>query len=127
MNFLLDTCTFLWVAEASPRLSARARTAFLSPGNRFFLSTVSVAEICIKVGRGRLHLHSPPKKFVHYEQSENKLISLDFTQDHAYHLATLPHIHKDPFDRMLICQALEHQLTILTPDPLIQQYQVPTA
>ena len=126
MNFLLDTCTFLWLADNAPQLSPAARETFLDPANTFYFSAASAAEICIKVSIGKLHLRTDPQRLIEDEQAKNALLLLPFSQVHAFHLITLPPIHKDPFDRMLITQALSHTLTLLTPPPLIRQYPVPT-
>ncbi len=124
MRLLLDTCTFLWVIEGSKSLSSTAIEAFSSPGNEVYFSAVSSWEINVKYRLGKLVLPFPPDQFIPKERERHYVASLDLTVADTLHLHKLPVSHKDPFDRMLVCQAIEQSLTILTPDPLIQQYPV---
>jgi PIN domain nuclease of toxin-antitoxin system len=126
MNFLLDTCTFLWLATDPTRLSAAANVARADPGNTFTLSAVSAWEIGVLFSLGRLALSQPPVLFVPQERQLHRIGVLELSEDAATHVSNLPQHHRDPFDRMLVCQALIHGLTILTPDPVIRQYAVPT-
>lgn len=124
MRLLLDTSTFLWIITDAPKLSARARELFLDPGNEVYLSSVSVWEMAIKYVMGRLPLPEPPERFVPSQRELHGIEPLPLDEEAALHLARLPLLHKDPFDRMLICQAIVHGLAILTPDTLINQYPV---
>ncbi len=126
MNLLLDTCTFLWVVTDAPDLSQRARELFQDPGNSVYLSSVSAWEISVKYLLGRLPLPEPPESFVGPMRSRHGIEPLSLEEEAALMLPRLPELHKDPFDRMLVCQALTHQLTLLTPDALIRQYPVRT-
>lgn len=126
MNLLLDTCTFLWLVTGSDQLSPTARNLFSDPDNDVYLSAASAWEISIKWSLGKLPLPETPEKFV-TEQRENHFISpLPISENATFLLPKLPNHHKDPFDRILVCQAIEHNLTILTTDPLIQKYPVKT-
>ena len=125
MNYLLDTCTFLWLTLNHPQLSNAARQAIVNPANTAFFSVVSTWEICIKHSSGKLPLPLQPEQFVPMQRSMHRIISIGFDEPDVYWLRHLPALHKDPFDRMLVCQALALNLTILTPDPKIQQYPVP--
>lgn len=78
----------------------------------------------MKYSLGKLHLPLSPDKFVPKERKRHLIASLELTEQDTLHLCKLPTPHKDPFDRMLICQAIEHSLTILTSDPLITQYPI---
>ncbi len=91
-----------------------------------FLSSVSVWEIIVKNGIGKLPLPLPAEEFIASQRIKHKIETLPLTEKAVFHLAKLPQHHKDPFDRMLICQAIEHDLTILTSDGLIVQYPVKT-
>lgn len=127
MNILLDTCSFLWIISGSGELSATAREAFADPGNEVFLSAASCWEISVKWSLGKLRLPEDPARFLPEQRSQHYIEPLPITEQSVFHLAKLPHHHKDPFDRILICQAIEHSLVLLTPDPLITQYPVRTA
>ncbi len=123
---LLDTSTFLWVVLGARELSERARHLFVDPGNEAYLSAVSAWEIAIKHSLGRLPLPAAPERFILNEREAHGIESLALDEESALHLVRLPQLHNDPFDRMLVCQALIHGLVILTPDSLISQYPVRT-
>ena len=122
MNFLLDTCTFLWVITNAPELSKRAKEVFINPENDFFLSSVSCWEMAIKCSLGRLPMPKPPFEYIPNQREKHGILPLELDEASALHLTRLPDLHKDPFDRMLVSQALVCSLTILTPDKLISQY-----
>ncbi|MEW6521259.1 MAG: type II toxin-antitoxin system VapC family toxin [Thermodesulfobacteriota bacterium] len=127
MNILLDTCSFLWIISGSGELSATAREAFAEPGNEVFLSAASCWEISVKWSLGKIRLPEVPARFLPKQRSQHFIEPLPITEQAVFHLAKLPHHHKDPFDRILVCQAIEHSLVLLTPDPLITQYPVRAA
>jgi PIN domain nuclease of toxin-antitoxin system len=124
MRILLDTCTFLWIIGDAPELSNRARELFIDPANDVFLSAVSAWEISVKHGLGRLPLPEPPEKFIPLQRERHGIEALPLEEEATLYLNRLPSSHRDPFDRMLICQAIVHGLVILTPDELITQYPV---
>lgn len=124
MNLLLDTCTFLWLVEGSTMLSRRAVELFSDPANTAWLSSASAWEISVKHALGRLPLPDPPARFVPRERKRHAIEPLPLDEEAALHLSRLPKHHKDPFDRILICQALVGGMAILTPDPLIVAYPV---
>lgn len=126
MDYLLDTCTFLWIAHDPMRLSLRVVQLLATPGVSLFLSAVSAWEIAVKYGQGRLQLPQPPHRFVPDQRARHLIAELPLTEAAALLVPNLPGHHKDPFDRMLICQALAHNLTILTDDADIRRYPVPT-
>jgi PIN domain nuclease of toxin-antitoxin system len=127
VRLLLDTCTFLWIVSGSDQLSARARAEFSDPGNEVFLSVVSAWEVAVKHRLGRLPLPAPPTEFVPAQRADHGIDDLPLDEESALQLARLPDLHKDPFDRMLVCQAVVHGLLLLTPDQSIRQYSVRTA
>lgn len=127
MRVLLDTSTFLWVISDAPELSAHARELFVDPGNEVYLSSVSAWEMAIKHALGRLPLPEPPERFVPSQRKQHGIEPLQLDEEAALHLTRLPPLHKDPFDRMLVCQAMVHNFVILTPDRLVNQYPVRTA
>jgi len=124
VKLLLDTCTFLWLIRGSEELSANAIDAFTDQKNEVYLSSVSAWEINIKYRLGKLSLPLSPEKFIPKERKRHMVAPLDLSEQDTFHLLKLPTPHKDPFDRMLVCQAIEHSLTILTPDPLVTQYPI---
>ena len=126
MNLLLDTCTFLWIVQGSPAVSVEAKEVFSSPENTVFLSVISAWEISVKWGLDKLRLPLSPEIFIPRERSRHLITELPLQENDIFPLNKLPGIHKDPFDRMLICQAIENGLTILTPDANIHQYPVKT-
>lgn len=126
MKVLLDTCAFLWITTDDDELSETARQIFKNPQNEMFLSPVSVWEIIVKNGIGKLPLPSPAEEFIALQRIKHEIETLPLTEKAVFHLGALPKHHKDPFDRMLICQAMEQDLTILTSDGLIVQYPVKT-
>ncbi len=126
MRFLLDTCTFLWIILDDPQLSGTAREVFVDPTQDVFLSSVSTWEITLKHGQGKLPLPSPPERVVPEQRVLHGIDSVPLDESSTFHLYRLPRLHRDPFDRMLVCQAIEHGMVILTPDTLITQYPVKT-
>ena len=126
MRLLLDTCTFLWIVSGSSELSKRAAQWFSDPANELFLSVVSAWEIAVKYSLGNLQLPAPPMDFVVSQREAHAIATLPLTEEEALYLPKIPKLHRDPFDRMLICQAVAGGLTILTPDPLISQYPIRT-
>ena len=126
MKLLLDTCTFLWIVGGTRDLPKRVADAFQSPENDVFLSAASAWEIAIKHAIGRLPLPEAPQRFVPAERDAHGIAPLTIDEESALHLARLPDLHRDPFDRMLVSQAIVHGLTIVTPDPLVTQYPART-
>jgi PIN domain nuclease of toxin-antitoxin system len=125
VKVLLDTCAFLWITTDDPQLSETARQIFKNPNNEIFLSSVSAWEI-IKNSIGKLPLPSLAEEFISSQRLKHEIDTLPLTEKAVFHLNKLPNHHKDPLDRTLICQAIEHDLTILTSDSLIVQYPVNT-
>jgi PIN domain nuclease of toxin-antitoxin system len=124
MKLLLDTCTFLWLITDAADLSARARSLFRDPANRVFFSSVSAWEIAVKCDLGKLFLPDSAEQFVPAQRKRHAIESLPLEEEAALMLPKLPHYHRDPFDRMLICQANYHGMTVLTPDSQITRYPV---
>ena len=127
MNLLLDTCTFLWILADDPSLSTRSRELFLDEDNECFLSAVSTWEIALKHSLGKLPLPGRPDRFIPEQRRRHGISPLPLDELAALQLPVLPRLHNDPFDRMLVCQAIAGGLTILTPDDQIARYPVMTA
>lgn len=127
-SYLLDTCTFLWMTLEPEKLSGQAADICADPAQALFLSAVSVWEIEIKHRLGRLELmEDPTEEFIPTQRAAFEVYTLSFDEPASLRQPTLPSIHRDPFDRMLVCQAMEHGLTILTPDRHIASYPVTVA
>ena len=123
MRLLLDTCTFLWLAGGGV-LSTLAAASIREPSNQLFLSAVSTWEIVSKYRAGRLPLPESPDRLIPIERRLRGVLALPFDEESALQVIRLPPLHRDPFDRMLISQAIAGSLTIVTPDPLIAQYPI---
>ena len=122
MKFLLDTCTFLWIAGGSEKVPAHVLRLYEKSDNDVYLSAASAWEIAVKYAGKRLGLANPPERFVPEQREAHGILSLPIDEESALHMSRLPFLHRDPFDRLLVGQAIVHGLTILTPDPLIAQY-----
>lgn len=121
MKILIDTHIFLWAISCPERLPSRWRTELESPANIVYLSAVSVAEIMIKASIGKLGINFDPVKIA----AESGFEMLDFSGGDALLLKDLPFHHRDPFDRMLIAQALNNKLPLMTDDKKIHRYGCP--
>ncbi len=126
MNLLLDTCIFLWYISGNSRLPENIRIEICNTENEVFLSVVSVWESFVKYQIGRLPLPEPPEKYLPIQRKRHQILSLKLDEESISHLAKLPLIHRDPFDRILICQSIEHNLTLVTVDNMIKAYPVYT-
>ena len=124
MKLLLDTCTFLWWSTGSRRVPKAVRSAVSDPANEVYVSTASTWEITLKHRVGRLPLPQPPERFLPEQRERHGFLSLPIDEASVLQLPRLPSLHQDPFDRILVCQAIEHGMTLLTPDRLIAQYPV---
>ena len=126
MKLLVDTCTFLWIVGGGRTLPPRVQGFYLSPDNEVYLSAVSAWEIALKYAAGRLPLPAAPERLVPAERERRGMIALPLDEETALHVLRLPPLHRDPFDRMLVSQAIVHGLVILTPDRLVSQYPART-
>ena len=120
MNLLLDTHALLWWLDASPRLSEKASAEIANGENLVFVSAVVVWEIRIKEALGKLCIPPNFREVLEKENFEN----LPITSSHAHAVARLPAHHRDPFDRMLVAQALEESLNVVTHDRQIGLYDI---
>lgn len=113
---------FLWYVSADARLPQSFADAIREPTNDVFLSVASIWEAVIKFGIGKLPLPSPPADYLPAQRIAHRIASLPIEEAAMRHLANLPLLHRDPFDRMLVAQALEHALTIVTVDSVVREY-----
>ena len=123
MKCLLDTCTFIWLTSEPKSLSELARKS-IEDSEALLLSDVSVWEICLKWQSGKIVLPRPPRDWCEEQIEIWNLQHLEIRRNHLFRVTELPVFHKDPFDRLLVAQALEERVTIVTPDHFIRQYPV---
>ncbi len=126
MKLLLDTCTFLWIAGGVRPIPSRVAAAYRSPDHEVFLSAASAWEIAVKHAAGRLALPAPPQSLIPAERERLGVAPLPIDEESSLHVARLPLLHRDPFDRMLVAQAIVHGMTIATPDDFIARYAART-
>jgi PIN domain nuclease of toxin-antitoxin system len=124
MRYLLDTQAFLFIVADDPRLSERARAFFIDPANEPALSIVSAWEIAIKTSIGKLDLPKKTGLWLREHLAENRIEVHPVELEHASRVAELPFHHKDPFDRLLIAQALCERLPVLGNDDAFDDYGV---
>lgn len=124
-RLLLDTHVFLWYIAADPRLPAAFEAAIRNPLNEVYLSAASVWEAVIKHALGKLPLPAPPAAYMPHQRAAHGIAPLPIDEGAMPHLAGLPLAHHDPFDRVLIAQALQHGLTVVTVDANVSAYPVP--
>jgi PIN domain nuclease of toxin-antitoxin system len=121
---LLDTHAFLWWVEDDARLSAAAREAISRTDNRILLSVVSVWEILVKAALGRLTVDGAVGERIPEQIDRNGFEVLPVHLRHALRLGRLPEVHRDPFDRMLVAQAIEDDLPFITGDRAVSRYPI---
>lgn len=126
MKLLLDTCTLLWLTLDADELSDTARELLVAPSSELVVSSASVWELAMKHALGRVHFDRPLDEWAADVREEYGLASLAIDDESALHLLRLPALHRDPFDRILVAQALVHGLAILTPDRAIRDYPART-
>lgn len=126
MNYILDTHIWLWWTLEPQLLSARATETIANPDNRIYLSAVCTWEATIKSSLGKLSLPGGPREFVRQAVELDGFTPLAISPEHSVGIFDLPPLHKDPFDRLLIAQAIFERAVLITEDPLIRQYGVAT-
>jgi PIN domain nuclease of toxin-antitoxin system len=124
MKLLLDTHLLLWAASAPDRLSPAAGALIQDPDNSLMFSAASLWEITIKQGLGRSDFQVDPR-LLRRGLIDNAYIELSITSDHVLAVASLPPLHKDPFDRLLAAQSQIEGVLLVTADPILGQYPGP--
>ncbi|MBP5972038.1 type II toxin-antitoxin system VapC family toxin [Brasilonema sp. CT11] len=124
MRLLLDTHTLIWVILNPEKLSERVTSLFFDRSNEILLSIVSVWEMQIKLQLGKLHFDLPLSELIESQQQANDLQLLPITTRHIYALENLPNHHRDPFDRLLMAQAMIKKMPLLSIDAVFDQYPV---
>jgi PIN domain nuclease of toxin-antitoxin system len=123
MKLLLDTHTFIWWDSQSSQIPASTLDLLKSSDNELLLSLVSVWEIQIKSHLGKLELKAPLLDIVQRQGSQNGVVILPITLNHIIELDQLPWHHKDPFDRLLIAQSRVESASLVSKDPVLDQYK----
>jgi PIN domain nuclease of toxin-antitoxin system len=125
MKLLVDTHIFLWYIAADPQLPVAIRDAIRNPGNDVFLSVASIWVAVVKYALGKLPLPEPPAGYLVRQREAHLIASLPIEEGAMGYLAALPLLHRDPFDRILVAQALQRGLTMVTIDTAVRAYPVP--
>lgn len=124
MRILLDTHAFLWWVTDSGELSGRARRLIADGRNEIFFSAASAWEIAIKSKLRRVTLPEDAERYIPEQLEQNAFQVLPVQLRHALRVAALPDLHRDPFDRLLVAQALSEELAILSKDPRLKGYSM---
>jgi PIN domain nuclease of toxin-antitoxin system len=124
MKVLLDTHAFLWLITDEDRLSENARETFLNTENSLFFSAASLWEICIKKGLGKISLKGGWFQTIQKEMEINTIQWLPIEMTHCAEVTELPYHHRDPFDRMLIAQAIVEKMKLLSRDSRLSGYAI---
>jgi PIN domain nuclease of toxin-antitoxin system len=119
VRLLLDTHILMWSLEDNPTLPKRARELVTDINNEIHISSISLWEIAIKVGTGKIRANA---RQIHQVALATGFVLLPFTPEHAIAVADLPHHHRDPFDRALLAQAIREPLHLLTHDEVLAAY-----
>jgi PIN domain nuclease of toxin-antitoxin system len=125
VRLLLDTCALLWYLDGSERIQPALRDVLTDGRNDLYSSDVSLLEMVIKYQLGKLPLPAPPSQLIPALRDRHGIEALALDAAAILALEHLPLLHRDPFDRLLVAQAVTRQLTLVTPDPMIRQYDVP--
>ena len=124
MKVLLDTHAFLWLITDEDRLSENARQTFLNTENSLFFSAASLWEICIKKSLGKISLKDGWFQTIKEEMAINTIQWLPIEMTHCAEVTELPFHHRDPFDRMLIAQAIVEEMKLLSRDSRLSEYAI---
>lgn len=124
MKLLIDTHALIWYVDQDHLVSKTGYDAIADPDNELLLSAASIWEIAIKVGLTKLALSSSYRDWMSRAITDLEVAILPITLDYADMQSTLPHFHRDPFDRMLIAQAQVEQIPIVSGDSILDQYNV---
>ena len=124
MKLLLDTHALLWIVTKDRRLSKKARGLFLDTNNVVLVSAASIWEMAIKKSLGRLDMTDSLEDFVHEHIMGNDIGLLAIQLEHLYRIETLPFHHRDPFDRLIVAQALVEKIPILSADTSFDSYPI---
>ena len=125
MKYLLDTVVWLWSVSDFENIGAAGQAILADKEAEIFLSTASTWEIVIKAQIGKSKLPDLPPRYIPRRLAEQNIQALNFNQIHALKVFELPLYHRDPFDRLIIAQALVEEMIVLTSDRDFEKYSVP--
>ena len=125
MDILLDAHIFLWYANGDKKLKQNYKKLIEDQSNKVYLSVASIWECVIKFQIGKLQFPKDPSEYIPEQRKKHQIDSLNITESTIHSLETLPLIHKDPFDRIIISQSLDKNLKLITEDKLILNYKFP--
>jgi PIN domain nuclease of toxin-antitoxin system len=126
VKLLLDSHAVLWFLQGSPRLSSAAREAIESPDNVRLFSVAGAWEIAVKVSTGKLALVAPFEEIIPGDLRANEIELLPIEPEHVAAVIDLPFLHRDPFDRLMVAQAMVEDAVFVTADASLEAYGVPT-
>jgi PIN domain nuclease of toxin-antitoxin system len=124
MRYLLDTHAFLWIVREDNRLTDEVRDIFSDSTTEILLSVVSIWEMAIKIRLGKLEIEGRLGRFIDKHAIGNNVRLLNVSEEHVLPLEKLPLHHRDPFDRLLVCQSKEEKLPILSSDKIFDNYRI---
>ena len=124
MNYLLDTMIWLWSVDSVEKLNQKCRDILENGGEEIYFSAATAWEISIKARLGKLHLPGPPAQVIPAFMAKQGLRPLPVTHLHAVKVYDLPLHHNDPFDRLIIAQAISEEMAVLTADSDFRKYPV---
>jgi PIN domain nuclease of toxin-antitoxin system len=124
MNLLADTHVFIWSFSDPKKLPSAVATEFRNPANQIFLSVASVWEMQIKITLGKMIFNDTLENIIIEQQTVNGIQILPVQLSHALYLENLPYHHKDPFDRLLISQAIVENMTLISGDSIFSLYAI---
>jgi len=124
VRYLLDTHALLWIANEDAKLSETAKSLFLDENNAMLCSLASIWELAIKISIGKISLDEPLESFIDHHVSGNDIDILPIQKQHILPLQSLPFHHKDPFDRLIIAQAMVEKIPIISKDLWFDSYPV---
>jgi len=125
MKILIDTHALLWLITDDKKLSENSKACFINPENELYFSMASFWEICIKVSIGKLTLSKNWEETIKQELAFNSVKLLAISTDHCVQVAKLPFFHRDPFDRLIIAQAITEELHVMSIDEHFSKYSIP--
>lgn len=127
MGFLLDTCVLIWLLRDEKKLSGLAKDLFFDPDNTIYLSHISAWEIALKSKKDKLDLKQNPEQRIRKECERRDITLLAPEFEDYFASVQLPVLHNDPFDRLLVAQAVRRKLILISPDKHIKKYNVKQA
>jgi PIN domain nuclease of toxin-antitoxin system len=124
MNYLIDTHTLLWITADDLKLSENAKKIYLNDENEIFLSMASIWELAIKSSIKKISFDTTIEDYIEKHVRNNNIKILDIGLSHIIRVETLPFHHRDPFDRLIIAQAIEENLPIISKDSFFDKYEI---